>query len=421
MNLNLNKKQSINFSKMSKNEKNAYIKNIIMNSTKIKFPTNESESKLYQYKFWNNQPCIKNENEMVFSKPIYEKLEKTIISEDLLGKFNISYSCLKDISTDNEFINFSKFLNSQMNDDKKLINYVYNEDYLNLILGNNNVIIYIKYNNKICGTIACSISNFRIGDKVAELACVKLLCLDKNIRNNRYSETLINLLKNTLIDKDIHYGIFLTNRYVPIPNSKIELCYRPLNYSKLYSCDFYKITDKKNEKKAHEYNLNKYSLKNNKLNIVAIDNTNMEKVYNLYCSYMEKFYLYKMYTFNEFSDFLNLKNNCSYGILDKDKNIIDFFVFGKCLLKYTKHDINCAVLLLYSNNSIEYTPTNIINYVAQTAFNNNLDIMLLYNNFENSETLNEVDGCYLKTNILNYINLYNWQYIKLKENQIGFI
>lgn len=415
MNIEFNKKQAANFYKMSKNQKNEYIKNIVINSSKFKFPTNENESKKYQYKFWNSQPCIKDKQNMIFSQPIYDKLDKIIIPTE----FNFDW-CIFDKQNEKQFDELIKFVDTNMNNDDNLINYIYDKDYLEFLLGTNNLTICLKSKDKIVGTIVSTIKNYRLGDKTCQMSFVKLMCLDKNYRGKRFCEILINLLRNCLIEKNIHHSIYLTNRYIPIPNSKLELYYRPLNFTKLYEYGFYKINDKYNENKAFKYNLDKFMLKNKNSNIIRISDDNINTIYELYCEYMQKFCLYDFMTNSEFYNWVQSKNIHVYGIID-DNNIVDFFIFNKCVLKYGKYNIPAANLLLYSNVSIEYTITNILDFISQTAFNDGAYLLLLSNNFENSNILEDVDSLYSKTNIINYINLYNWQYTELNENQIGLI
>jgi len=276
-----------------------------------------------------------------------------------------------------------------------------------------------KYNDKINGTIMCSIKNMRVGDKKIEMASVKLICVKHSQRNKRFFEHLVNLLRNTLVDMNVHYGMFLTDRYIPIPNSKLDLYYRPLNFHKLYTCDFFKIDDKKNLEKAYNYNKNKFSLKKKKIDAVRVDESNIDKIYQLYCQYMDKFYLYENMSQKEFTDFAN--ENMTFAMKDQKDNIVDFYIFGNCSIKHSNISLKAALLLIYSNNSVEYTPTNIVEHMSQTAFEKEYDLLLLYNNFESNVCLQEVDGQYLKTGNVSYVNFYNWKYTKLNQNQIGFL
>ena len=76
---------------------------------------------------------------------------------------------------------------------------------------------------------------------------------------------------------------------------------------------------------------------------------------------------------------------------------------------------------MYSNNTTEYTPHQILNLVSQAAYNEKLDMLLLFDNFDNDIVINENDGYYLKTSKNSYINFYNWQFPKIDTNQIGYL
>lgn len=416
--MDLTKKQSANFNKMSKAEKDNYIKNIVTKSVKIKYPTNKEESNKYQYKFWPNQPVINNEKDMVYSKPIHEKLEKIEMPlNDIFDNVELQY---QDICSESIMNNVLKYLNEAMVNDK--LNIHYDKNYLNILLGTNKIILGLKKKDKtnLCGIICCGIKKFKVGCETNNFADVRILCLNKSLQNKRYSEFMINGLKNILLDKNINYGIFMTNRYIPIPISKIEIFYRPLNYSKLHTIGLCTTIDKK----MLDYNITKYNLKNIiPTNIVKIDMTNICDVYNLYLEYCEKFYLYRQFTYLEFVDLINNNNNSAYALIknSQEKKICEFFVYHKCYVKYKNNFVQCAELIMYSNVSVDYTASKILNIISQVAYCEKIDILLVGNNFESESSLKDVDGYYSELNKVNYINLYNWQYTKLDQNQIGFL
>ena len=413
--MNLNKKQAEQFYKLNKKEKEQYIKNIIFNQTKIKYPINEEESKKYQYKYWNTQPVINNKNDMFTSNPIHQILEKVDYTLD---------NNLKLLVLDNNESNFNKineFLNFNMNHKNDMFNIVYNDESLTTILGNEKIFVCLQKENNIVGLLGASIKTFRVNDKSQKMADVRILCLDRMFRGKRYSVKLFTFLRNHLVDYNIYNAIYMTNRYIPIPNSSIDLFFRPLNYQKLYKLNLLKKCDKK----QFDYNVQKYGLNYSVPNLIKINpqNCNEEKyqnLYSLYNEYMEKFNLYQQLEFNEFCDLLNL--NCTYAIVDTSNNIIDFFTFSKSTYKFQKTKLQCARLLMYTNVSVDYTSDQILNFLSKTAFTEEkLDGLFIFNNFDNNMAVSDNDCCYNRTPSFYYINMFNWQFPKINQNQIGFI
>lgn len=398
------------FLQLSKNEKNKYIKNMIIKSTKIKFPKNETESNLYDYKFWPSQPLLNNENEMNESNFIYEKLDKVCIEK--IDHLELSNLQLSNNTMANDIL---KLINENNGKD---FNIIYNTEHLNLLLGSDNIIIGLKFKDKLIGVIFGSIKDYCLCDKNVKIGVVKFLYINKLYHGKRYSEYLINGFKNELIDKNIYYCLFTSNRYIPVPISKIDKYYRPLNYKKLCNTQFCTTKDKK----IFSYNKEKYKLDQDISHlIVNINENNVDNIFNIYLEYMEKFYLYEHFSLNKLKEIIKNKHVSVYGLLNKDNIIVDFFMYFNAKARHNNIDISYADLLFYTNVSVEYTPNKILNIISKVAHDEKNDMLILNNNLESNNVLEEVDSYYSKLNMANYIYLYNWKTPKMNLNQIGYI
>ena len=407
--MNVSKKNV--FSELSPDEKKRYIRGIVAKHDKKKYPANENDASKHDYYFWSNLPHARHVTDMFYIGEASSDSTKCQIDEDKYGEYVTEQTSV--LSND-----ICSFLNIHMYDKTDLKIY-YNTQYLDYLTGNDKCILLLKTKEdmKIIGVLCGGIKTFRIGSDELRLADVRVMCIHKNFRNNRLAEFMMKKYINIIIDTGLNKGIYFTDVYTHIPNTKLDLYYRPINYEKIFSCRL----DKTLDKKLYEYNLGKYNrIKYVLKNIVPYEkNEHFEKIYELYLEYMNKYNIYWIMDKMNFDNIVS--NNMTYILTDNDNNPLDFFVLGKIDAKYNKTKLKVSIMLLYTNNSVKHTVNNILSTATDISKKMDIDMMMVYNNLEFDEISKETDGDYIKTNTFRYINLYNWLYPKVNQVQIGFV
>lgn len=407
----MNKSKAHLFSKLDENNKKIHIQNIINKYNSKQYPINEKASLKHNYIFWSKLPHAKKESDMFSVGQISNDNTEIEIDSEKYSEYIIEYT---NAITDElcSFINIHMYRKTD-------IKLYYDMTYLDYLMGNNKQIFVLKTKKdmKIAGTICGGIKTFKVGRDELKLSDVRVLCVHKNLRDNRLAELLMKTYINKMKCSQVNEGIYFSNMYTSIPNTKLDMYYRPINYSKIKNCGLYRTSDEK----LHEYNEEKFTkMKYVVKNVVPYEkDKHLDKIYELYVEYMNKYNIYCVLDKTNFSNLVS--NNVSYVFIDAQNNPSDFFVLGKMNAKYNKTSLKISMVLLYTNNSTEYMTGNIMNTASSISKKLDFDMMMMYDNYSLDELTKETDGYYIKTNIFRYINLYNWLYPKVNSNQIGFI
>lgn len=414
----MNKKNKVSkFNQLSNIEKKIYIKNIIKKYDAKQYPINEHTASAHEYLFWNKQPCPKKESDMFHNGSIIQNGISDVnfsgnhIDEASYANYVIEYNTL-DVDEICNFLNIHMYY-------KNDLKIMYNSGYIQNLLGSNIYSLILKSTDdmKIIGILGGGVKKYKVGNSELELGDVRILCVHKNYRDMGLAEYMMSKYIEKMAEISVNNGIYLTNMYTPIPNSKMELYYRPINYEKIKNSGLYRTSDKK----LHEYNMEKYDVVKYKLDNIMpyIEKKHSDHLYELYTEYMNKYNVYWIMDRKYFNKFLS--DNHTFVFTDKNKNPVDFVTFQKISVKYNKTLFSTALLLIYTNNSTEYLSCNILNTISYTIKEMGMDMLLLYNNFDSNVLFGEADGFYIKTNVYKYVNFYNWLYPKICTNQIGFI
>lgn len=353
--------------------------------------------------FWDKQPIRKNENEMIFSRKIYDKLLKFNI-ESL--KNSITFDT---INYDDNIDLIVSFLNNNSNNNSSLY-FKYTHEYIDILIGNNKIVHIMKKKNVVIGILICGLKKYIIGNKNITMKTGKILAISKSLRNQDYSKYLIKYSINKSIENNIYHGIIFTNKVIKTPNISSNLYYIPLTKRYTYDNKLVKMINIHNTRIKNYYNLAR-----------RMNYDDIPILYNKYNEYMDKYSIYEELTYDEFKKLLNMKNNNCYVIIDDNEEIEDFILLHELNIKLNRLDTKSSLLLLYTNTSLNYTSNKIINIAASISLDEKYDIFMLYDNLDNHIYIDDKYNLSIKLNEIRNINLYNWEYRKLKNNEVGYI
>jgi glycylpeptide N-tetradecanoyltransferase len=387
----------------------------------IRYPINEQQSEIWNYKYWKNQPVKLNKKQMLVSRSIQDKLE--------LEDVNIAsiYELVDiDLNNDTEMNTVSEFLKSNYIENlTNKFRTVYSKDLIKWSIGSTGLIIglKLKYNGILVGTIASNIIKTQIKNKVVELGNINYLCIDSRIRQKGYAEKLMTEMKNRLINNGYNSAIFSTDRYVPTPIIRMRQFHRPLNYEKIANLSYAEVN--KNSLSGTDKDtilsdlIDKYKITQKMpSNIIKMDLSHIEQCYKLYNSYMDRYDLHNIYTLAEFINiFSNSDLVSTYVVLGTNDKVKDFFSFYKTESIKSNTTVKCANMLIYTLKGLDYTVRKIMDYMAIAAHTEGMDVLNGTDQMENKELFGDPNNEFLPDDYL-YYNLYNWECPQLLLGQV---
>ena len=312
----------------------------------------------YKHKYWSKQPV---------SKWYYFNYKDSYIADKIPEKYLLPRNTTININKFSDKTSMKliyDFLNDNYEISKNdiLIDYNFFLWTLNTTLPKKSIILSLKKNGNIIGSITSNSINLIINSNIISTRYVDYLCVDKNCREKNMAPILISNMANIGFDNKNKSFIF-----------QIENKQLPFRYITKYN--FYYLE----KKDFTKYKNLKYS------NIKKINKNNLFLVYKYYCNYCKNnFDLYQLYTLSEFQyyflndfctiyyyeDFGKIKGLiCFYGLQLKNKKIYNQikFIFSE------KNDI----LLNLMNFCLDLSKTKDFIVISDTG--NNEVIIKSYN------------------------------------------
>ena len=310
-----------------------------------------------EHLFWNkSQPIynkLKNEGIIKNTKDLNIVFPKEDMKLVIFNKNNI-----------NIFINFiNKHFNQPI---------IYNYKYIDLSLGNKNIIRGLQLECELIGTITGKNNILSINNQLHHTYYVDYLTLNKKYRNKYYAPILISFIINNMKKKNI------------------PIAYYRLDNTKHHFNHFYK---------SSYYYLNIKDIKINKLDVIHNDKlryvlyrNNENTIKNLYNFFIKESSKFKIYEYIDLKTFQETINNDLLNtiIFYYENNIISFITFIDLNYKIDNkvHKVSSIYFFIYNN--IGYIPY-IINVLLNNINKSNKYITLLNNYYNNS--------------IVNYLNM----------------
>jgi len=296
-----------------------------------------------KHNFWKTQP--------IQNTTIKEKLNTTSdiieLNDDMFGKSEINlpeHFTFQVINSENkidmdDFYNFLYENYNQKGDDTGLH---YSKESLKWYLDNpknfKDMFLFVKYKNKVVGTIIGTPINISIFDNVDTIIDTSFLCIDKTIRTKSLASIMIKELLRRMYFNKVKYGYYTSPLNLPNAISKSNYYHKIINIKKMMDINFIckpqSISNKSFEKL---FKLND----NIVLNIKKITDNDLERCHQLYIKYYKQYKIYQLLSPEEFKyKFMSLDNVLDTFILEKDNVItcmISIFYLKSRIFNNPKH------------------------------------------------------------------------------------
>ena len=393
----------------------------------MNYPKNLDDALKWNYKFWSTQP-VKKLREITYVDGEIEHINQNDILTDS-GQLPDGFEwCNMDLNNEQDINEVADFLNKHYIEDKSgnfrlhysanLLQWMYKD--------RNHVAISVKYivDNKkiIVGFICGKVVKMQVNRKQLDMIEINLLCIHPKLRQKRLAPRLIKEITRQFNIKGYFYGIYTAATYLPAPVTTIKYYHRPINIEKMVDTGFSRTTNNLTVEQIK--NSIKVRGKPSEL-FVKMEPHHIDKSYELFNKYMEKYNYHPIYNIDEFIHlFMNNEFVSSYVLEDVNGNVLDFISYYTSKTRVLKNSdtdkngfLNIAYLFYYTcTHTSIYKLLNELIYVVH---NNNIDIFTAFDIMENETVLTEM-GFEEGSGILHYY-LYNWKTKPIKNNQLAVI
>lgn len=393
----------------------------------MNYPKNLDDALKWNYKFWSTQP-VKKLREITYVDGEIEHINQNDILTDS-GQLPDGFEwCNMDLNNEQDINEVADFLNKHYIEYKSgnfrlhysanLLQWMYKD--------RNHVAISVKYivDNKkiIVGFICGKVVKMQVNRKQLDMIEINLLCIHPKLRQKRLAPRLIKEITRQFNIKGYFYGIYTAATYLPAPVTTIKYYHRPINIEKMVDTGFSRTTNNLTVEQIK--NSIKVRGKPSEL-FVKMEPHHIDKSYELFNKYMEKYNYHPIYNIDEFIHlFMNNEFVSSYVLEDVNGNVLDFISYYTSKTRVLKNSdtdkngfLNIAYLFYYTcTHTSIYKLLNELIYVVH---NNNIDIFTAFDIMENETVLTEM-GFEEGSEILHYY-LYNWKTKPIKNNQLAVI
>ena len=324
------------------------------------------------HKFWKDQPIangVSSENKAIELKNIDDVKKSPYSLPDGYNWYTFNLNDDKDLD---ELYNF--LLNYYVNNpeatkkfhySKKLLKwFLYNEKYNDLIIG-------VKYKNKLLATICGIPMTIRLFDKEIEMIEINFLCIHNKLRNKRLSPVLIKEATRRTNLHNIWQAFYTTN--IDLPNSLFYGTYyhRFINIPKLIDTQFITKPDK--------ISINALSKIFKTIDKLSLNLRKLEEKDCLICcskfnTFHNKFKIAPVFTVDEFRNHFIADNVIYSYVVEKDGEITDFISFFdlsyqiKENIKYDNLKVAYGYYYFYFENTLEKLIENSILILKNEQF-----------------------------------------------------
>jgi len=315
------------------------------------------------------------------NKTEYASYKSELINPEFINTFKSlpqeqlpEYVCWKDINLEDstELQHVANFINhNYMN--KKLQPYI-DASFLSWILNinknNRNYCfgIFSKTNNSIYGIICCNLVKDKINNDTFTTCEPIVLCVNNKFKktDDHYGRKLVKELARRLAVDGITCSFYHATEPISYRFSSITKYSRPINLKKLLTIGYVQLIkdtsdDTKNAKEEAQKakDTMKQMIRRHHISkdldqkYKPMEKEHIEKLYELYNTYIVKYNFNTIYTLDEFKNLLLNDNVKTYVIMSAKSGIVDFISYY--IVNYRaneKTNVSGATLLMYTSNRI---------------------------------------------------------------------
>lgn len=374
------------------------------------------------HKFWNTQPVdiSKNtlENKSIKDDSI-EDIKKTPLNlPDQFQWFII------DINNDNDLNLIYEFLLNYYNDDINVSKrFHYQKEFLRWFLTPpgyySDLLIGVKYNNKLVATIFGIPMTIKVHDKIIKMIEINFLCIHHSLRNKRLAPVLIKEVTRRTNLHGIFQAFYTASHDLPNTIFKTSYYHKLLNIPKLVDVDFIEKPDKISIQGFTKYFKIQEFID---INIRKIETKDMEVCCKLLNQYHNKFKISILFSLEEFiHQFTFRENIIETYVVENNGQITDmlsfYFIPSKLNNKYKYTDITKAYIYYYF-----YTETELVKliengiYLMKKKKMDMVNVMKQYDNDKFIDKLKFKEG----NGELNFY-FYNWKCPPIEQNDMAIV
>ena len=338
-----------------------------------------------KHNFWKTQPIqdTTKKEKLNGSKDVLENISHLFKSEQINLPENFVWAEINpDLDSDIDLLyNFLYENYIQKNDNTGLH---YTKESLRWYLSNpkfyKNMFLFVKYKNKVVGSIVATPENISIFNKADIIFNTTFLCIDKNIREKSLGAIMIKELLRRMYYNNVKYGYYTSPLNLPNKLTLSNYYHRPLNIKKLIDIDFITKPDSISLKSFERL----YKVKDKKTtNYISL---RLEDINFCTEKYNEHYKKYKIYQIMDEEEF-------KYKFLPVD-NIIDTFIIKD------NNNIKCFISIFYLKSRIlnnskykDYDIAQIYHYFYsdENLFIDFLNDILIYLKDKNIDVVNWIE------------------------------
>jgi glycylpeptide N-tetradecanoyltransferase len=223
----------------------------------------------------------------------------------------------------NDFYNFLYDNYNQIEDNVGLH---YSKESLKWYLDNpknfKDMFLFVKYKNKVVGSIIGTPINISIFDTVNTIIDTSFLCINKSIRHKSLAALMIKELLRRMYNNGVKYGYYTSPLTLPNALTKSNYYHKIINIKKMLDINF---ISKPSSISIKSYE--KLFRLNDTLNtdVRKLTLNDIDKCMNLYNSHYKKYKIYQMLTRDDFIyKFMSVDNIIDTYVLELNNEIICF-------------------------------------------------------------------------------------------------
>lgn len=278
-----------------------------------------------RHNFWKTQP-IQN---TTIKEKISTASDIIELNDDMFGKSVLTLPenfTFQVINPDNnadmdDFYNFLYENYNQKGDDTGLH---YSKESLKWYLDNpknfKDMFLFVKYKNKVVGSIIGTPINISIFDTIDTVIDTSFLCINKNIRTNSLASVMIKELLRRMYNNKVKYGYYTSPLTLPNALTKSNYYHKIINIKKMMDINFISKPQSISTKSFEKL----FKLNDNvSTNIRKITENDLEKCFQLYTRHYKDYKIYQILSPEEFKyKFMSVFNVLDTFVLENDNNII---------------------------------------------------------------------------------------------------
>jgi len=372
--------------------------------------------------FWKNQPIElvgSNESEKIINHPIEIKSINDIKKEPYLlpdgyewyifdlnneTDLNLLYTFLLEYYVDDP-LTFKRFHYS-----KELLKWFLITEYNDLVLG-------VKYKNKIYATICGIPLTVRILDKNIRMVEINFLCIHHKLRNKRLTPVLIKEVTRRTNLHNIWQAFYTTG--LELPNNLFEGTYyhRYINVPKLIDLNIIYLNETNAKIATKLYK----TIDNLTINIRLLEEKDCKECCEKFNKFHEKFKISIFFNEDEFKNhFLSNKVIYSYVVENETEitDFISFFDLPNQVRENTKYDnlkVAYGYYYFYFNTPIETLVSNCLLLLKRKGY----ELLNYLDQYDNQSFFDKLK--FKKSTASMNFNFFNWICPPVKNNEVALI